>query len=206
MHMKKIYLLAILTFTLRVISSAQTTHTVTTSGFTYTPATVQANVGDQVIFNVDFSMHPTVEVSAATWAANQPTPLAGGFSGTSGSTMTVTMTAVGTRYYVCQMHVSSFGMKGKIDVVAANGIKNVPSVVALPYPNPASQQLYLSPAAAGDFSYTITDMLGRTVLLGSEYAQGMVTVDVSGIADGAYILSMTSANGLSSRNKIDIRH
>ena len=49
-------------------------------------------------------------------------------------------------------------------------------------------------------------MLGQMVIQGTQYAQGLVTVDVSSIADGAYILSMTSANGVMSKNKIDIRH
>ena len=49
-------------------------------------------------------------------------------------------------------------------------------------------------------------MLGQTVMNGFEYVQGMITVDVSAIPEGAYILSMASADGSVSKNKIDIRH
>jgi hypothetical protein len=97
-------------------------------------------------------------------------------------------------------------MKGRIFVSAANGIEAIPSISALPYPNPSSQQLHLAPASSGDFSYTISDMLGQTIMQGRQYAQELVTIDVSSVADGTYILSMTSANGVMSKNKIDIRH
>ena len=129
--MNKIYLLFALICLLPLGSSAQTTHTITTSGFTFSPDSVAAHVGDQIIFNVDFSMHPLQEVSASTWAANQSTPLPGGFSASSGTTLTVTMSAVATRYYVCTVHVG-LGMKGRIFMSAANGIEAIPSVSALP--------------------------------------------------------------------------
>jgi plastocyanin len=206
--MKKIYLLAILIMALQAMASAQATHTITTSGFTFSPDSVSATVGDTIIFNVNFSTHPLRQVSSATWAANLPTQLSGGFSASSGSTFRVVMTQPGVIYYVCAMHVASSGMKGRIFVSAANGIENITSVAALPYPNPSNRQLHLIPASSGDFSYTITDMLGQTILHGSEYttAQSLVTVDVSAIADGNYILSMTGADGIVSKNKIDIRH
>jgi plastocyanin len=206
--MKKIYLFAVLIMALQTIASA-TTHTITTSGFAFSPDSINANVGDTIIFNVAFGTHPLQQVSSTTWAANGTTPLSGGFSATSGTTFSVVMTQaqVGVVYYVCTNHVASFGMKGRIFVSAVNGIENIPTISAQPYPNPANQQLHLVTASSGYFSYTITDMLGQTVLQGSEYAlaQSAVTVNVSTVPEGNYILSTTNAEGLVSKSKIDIR-
>ncbi len=206
--MKKLYLFGVLLLALQAAVSAQTSHIITTSGFTFTPDSVRANVGDTIIFNVNFSMHPLQEVSSTTWAANQATPLPGGFSASSGTTFSVVMTQAGIRYYVCTMHVASFGMKGRIFVNGSNEIENIPAIVTLPYPNPAAQQIHLVPASSGEFAYTIYDMLGQPVLQGSQYttAQNMVSIDVSAIAEGNYILSMTNADGQVSKSKIDIRH
>jgi hypothetical protein len=89
-----------------------------------------------------------------------------------------------------------------------SGIETIPSVTALPYPNPADQQLNFVSSSSGELSYTITDMLRRTMLQGSQYATGqnMVTVDVSAVATGNYILSISNAGGAISQTKIDISH
>lgn len=208
-NMKKIYLLIILIVALQAIASA-TTHTITTSGFAFAPDSINANVGDTVIFNVNFSVHTVQQVSSATWAANGTTPLSGGFANSSGSTYQVVMTQadVGVIYYVCTIHVASTQMKGRIFVAGGTGIENIPSAAALPYPNPADKQLNLLTTSTGNISYTITDLLGQTIRKGIEFAtaQGTLTVDVSTIPDGNYILSMTNAEGIASKNKIDIRH
>ena len=207
--MKKIYLLVILTMALQALASA-TTHTITTNGDAFSPTTLNANVGDTIIFNVDFSMHNVVQVSSTTWNANGTTPMSGGFANYSGSSYQVVMTQadVGTVYYVCTYHVALYGMKGKIIVTGANGVNNIAASAAMPYPNPANRELRITSTSTGNVSYSITDLLGQTIRQGTELAnaQGALSVDVSSIPEGNYILSMTNVEGIISKSKIDIRH
>jgi plastocyanin len=207
--MKKLYFLAFSIFVLRFIAPAQATHIITTHGYAFLPDSLVVNLNDTVVFNVNFSMYPIQQVRDTSWAANHPTPMAGGFSDTSGNTLRLAMTQQGIVYYVCTVYVAPFEMKGRIYVSGPeSGIETIPSVTALPYPNPADQQLNFVSASSGELSYTITDMLGRTMLLGRQYATGqnMVTVDVSAVATGNYILSISNAGGAISQTKIDISH
>ena len=69
--MKKQYLLFI--FTLLIGSGLHATdHTIVTSGFTYSPSTLAAAIGDNVTI-VASGNHPTTEVSEETWNANGTT-------------------------------------------------------------------------------------------------------------------------------------
>ncbi len=93
-----------------------TTHTIVSSGFTFSPDTLTVNIGDTVQFSIA-SIHDAVEVSQTTWNADDTTsnggfrvPFGGGFA---------VLTAPGIHYYVCQAHVTSMGMKGTITVNAA---------------------------------------------------------------------------------------
>ena len=201
------YLLAVLALALQANTFAQTSYTITTSGLTYTPAFVNANVGDTIIWNVDFSMHPLQQVSSASWAADLATPLAGGFSNPAGTTYRVIMTQADTVYYVCRMHVS-YGMKGRIAVAASSGINNILSDASHPFPNPADRVLNFTPASTGYFSYTVTDMSGQIVKKGSKYAtpQNIISIDVSAVAEGNYIFSLSDANGPVSKSSVSIRH
>ncbi|HMD13942.1 MAG TPA: plastocyanin/azurin family copper-binding protein, partial [Bacteroidota bacterium] len=89
-----------------------TTHTISSSGFTFSPNTLTITAGDTINF-VLASIHNAVEVSQATWNADGITSN-GGFSVPFGGGKTV-LTVVGTHYYVCQNH-ASMGMKGIITV------------------------------------------------------------------------------------------
>ena len=107
------YIAFVVLYTLLTLPAAATTHTVTTSGLTFTPNDLTINLGDTVVFSLGPS-HDAVEVSLATWNANGSSsnggfilPLGGG---------TVVLNNAQTYYYVCSVHASS-GMKGKITVV-----------------------------------------------------------------------------------------
>jgi|GEM_PF-2972667 len=89
-----------------------TTHTVSSSGLTFSPNTITITAGDTVIFVLG-SIHDAVEVSQATWNANGITRN-GGFAVPFGGGSTV-LTVVGTHYYVCENH-GPMGMKGIITV------------------------------------------------------------------------------------------
>ena len=203
--MKSFFTLILFIAAFNFTLSAQTTHTITNSGLTFTPDSVAAIVGDHITFNLDFSTHPLHEVSAGTWAANQSTQLSGGFSATSGNTFTVTMTQAGTRYYVCANHVGS-GMKGRLFVTAPNGIQNIASVAASAYPNPANSSLHIISPVAGELHCVLINMIGQTVLDQTESVseRGILSLDISSLDEGNYILSIANANGQVNRTKVQI--
>lgn len=89
-----------------------TTHTISSVGLTFSPSTITITAGDTVIFALT-SIHDAVEVSQATWNANQITRN-GGFTVPFGGGSTI-LTVLGTHYYVCENH-GPMGMKGIITV------------------------------------------------------------------------------------------
>ena len=176
-----------------------TKHTIITSGFTYSPASVNAIVGDTISIAAS-TTHPAVQVDQTNWNANTPTPMAGGW-GTKTTTYTFTVASVGTIYYGCANHMASMQMKGLINVAAA-GIKQIAAnSKAILYPNPVTN---------GEF----------TVKLDNNTANGKVTLYnlegklletynlIAGIAEiktklpaGAYFYSVTVNQKEILRNK-----
>ncbi|MCF8258804.1 MAG: T9SS type A sorting domain-containing protein [Flavobacteriales bacterium] len=133
--MKK-FLLSIAMLTLAAGHVSAETHVITISGTTYTPALVDAVVGDEVTISASGS-HPLVQVSQATWDASGNTPLAGGW-GSLTTAHTFTITADEDIYFVCSNHVG-MGMKGRITVSIATGVDGPEEVAALHvYPNPVT--------------------------------------------------------------------
>lgn len=130
-----------------------TDHVISTSGLTYAPAELTVNVGDNITINAS-SVHPTTEVSQATWEANGTAALVGGF-GTNTASFTFTVEEVGIIYYVCDNHIAS-GMKGLINVLDPVGI---PELV-----NSDGFTLNSNPLVAGLLGYTLED----EALIGSQ--------------------------------------
>jgi plastocyanin len=100
--------------------SQATTYNVTNAGFTFSPATLTINIGDEVNFDLGVD-HNAVEVSKATWDVNGFTSN-GGFATPLGGGQ-VTFLQPGTYYYVCVPH-ASLSMKGTIVVNTITGINN----------------------------------------------------------------------------------
>lgn len=158
----KLHLLSSLAmFLFLTVSSMATDHVISTSGLTYAPAELTVNVGDNITINAS-SVHPTTEVSQATWEANGTAALVGGF-GTNTASFTFTVEEVGIIYYVCDDHIAS-GMKGLINVLDPVGI---PELV-----NSDGFTLNSNPLVAGLLSYTLVDK----ELIGSQ----VEIIDLSG--------------------------
>lgn len=102
------FLFLSLTFSLQA-----TTHTVTTPGLNFSPASLTISLGDTINFAIGTS-HNVVEVDLTTWSSNGNTPLPGGFSLPFGGGLLI-LQSVGSYYYVCSPH-ASLGMKGMITV------------------------------------------------------------------------------------------
>lgn len=64
------------------------------------------------------------------------------------------------------------------------------------YPNPAMNVLQVKLPATGIFSYTITDVSGKNMLMG-KLDQQQNTIELANIQQGAYILHVTDNNGAS---------
>lgn len=199
--MKKILLSSALC--LGLMASKATIHTITISGFTFSPATTTAMVGDTVAW-VLTGVHTATEVSSATWTANGNTPLSGGFNFNAASTTSATswiqVTAPGTRYFVCSPHVSSMHMKGQINVSGTTGIEEQTQTVAFNlYPNPASDFVNLNVSGADNEMVTIDvlNLLGSKVMdLGGKQPlmNGAKRIDISALPKGVYFLNIVADN------------
>jgi plastocyanin len=126
-------------------SATATVHMVTRTGFTFTPDTVHAIVGDTVHWDLP-SAHNVTEVSQSTWNANGNTPSGGffynGIAVSTGTANFVTTTA-GTHWYVCSPH-ASMGMKGVI-IVSPNsaGVEDRQDIAFDVYPTPAREMVFV---------------------------------------------------------------
>jgi plastocyanin len=116
--------------------------TITNSGLTFSPATITIIVGDDVSFQLE-SIHNAVEVSLATWNANQISPVIGFSTPFGGGLVAASSLPVGTHYFICQNH-GPLGMKGTIIVQAATGISDNSSRTDIAiYPNPSGGKFVL---------------------------------------------------------------
>jgi plastocyanin len=106
-----------LLLTLAASPAAATKHTVTASGFAFSPSTLNIAEGDTVVFTIS-GLHNAREVSQATWNVDGTTQLPGGFSVPFGGGEAIPA-GVGAHYYVCTNHVLSSSMKGVINVSPA---------------------------------------------------------------------------------------
>ncbi len=149
----KLHLLSCLAMLLFLtLSSMATDHVISTQGLAYVPANLTVNIGDNITINAS-SVHPTTEVSQATWEANGTTALVGGF-GTNTASFSFTVEEVGTIYYVCDNHILS-GMKGLINVLPV-GIDE--------FTDSYGFNLNSNPLVAGLLGYTLED----EALIGSQ--------------------------------------
>ncbi|MBE7509056.1 MAG: T9SS type A sorting domain-containing protein [Bacteroidia bacterium] len=169
-----------------------TNHLINISGFSFSPATVNAAVGDTVTWNVT-GPHTATQVSQATWNANGNTPLSGGFdftpANTSNGTSFIVCTSVGTVWYVCKPH-ASMGMKGQINVVATGLPDLVNNIAWSIYPNPVKDVLHLnSNASASTVDVEIINMLGKVVMQTTAVPYDKAaSIDVSSLTKGVYFL------------------
>lgn len=191
--MKKSLLLSLSFLAFTFALNAQQTFSVSTSGFTFTPATVTITVGDTVEFTQSGS-HPAREVSLSTWNANGTTSN-GGFDNAHSGTK-IKFTTVGTVYYVCSNHASS-GMKGQIIVQAANTVdenaKNV-SVTAYPSPVISDLNLVMELNQTENLSIEVYNVIGEQVYAQSSasFAAGrnILQIDFSDFSNGAYFVKV----------------
>lgn len=176
--MKKIY--SVLLLSIFAIGMKATSYTITTSGFSYSPATLTVTVGDVVTISASGS-HPLAEVSQATWNAAGTATLSTGF-GNKTSAYTFTITSANDIYYVCTNHVS-MGMKGMI-TVSTVGVKEVTDAISniSLFPNPAKNQFSVkfNSTDNGNVSAKIYSICGQEIeslVMNKEFNSGVTTLN-----------------------------
>lgn len=203
MIMKK-FLLSLLLFTICAAGFC-TKRTITSSGFTFSPATITISVGDSVNFNIE-SIHNAVEVSQATWNNNGTTPLPGFSVPFGGGLVLPAKLTLGTHYYVCTPHASS-GMKGTIIVQNTTNSSDVQWQTNLSvYPNPSNGKIHCiinNLPLAKECNMKICNLQGETV-----YETGVISttsdIDISNLTAGIYIMRVCTGQTILTR-KISIR-
>jgi len=188
--------------------ASATTHTITNSGFTFSPSNVTIELGDTVRFTLTLD-HNAVEVSQSTWNANGSTLLAGGFIRPYGGGIVV-LTTTGTHYYVCSPHADG-GMKGRITVNPVTDVgptgDGTPDKFSLAqnYPNPfnPSTEIAFFIARSSLTLIAVYDGIGRRVktLVSGDLAPGEYVATWDGsdergaqAGSGPYFVRMTARN------------
>ncbi len=168
-----------------------TTHTITTPGLSFSPATLSVNLGDTIVFSIG-GAHNAIQVDQTTWNNNGNTPLPGGFSVPFGGGTIIPQSA-GTLYYVCSPHASS-GMKGTLIVtsttISTNAIASSSfckgSAITVPFTssgtfnagNVFTAQLsngsgsFASPTAIGTLTATSSGQIAATIPIGTATGTG----------------------------------
>jgi plastocyanin len=184
---------------------------VTNAGFTFSPATLNVEVGDSVIFQLA-SAHDVVEVSQATWDANG-SQSNGGFQLPFGGGIFSPKSA-GTIYYVCEPH-SSFGMKGMLIVrpkstTAVDQPQSVVSTLNLQQnaPNPLNSSttgiIAFSSAGSGPAVLKVYDLLGAergTVFQGNIEAGRVydARIQAGSLPAGIYVYRLEQGRNVATR-------
>jgi plastocyanin len=174
--------------------SAQQTFTVTVSGFTFSPALINAKVEDMVTFSVG-SNHPVLQVSEATYLANGNSALSGGFSFPSGSG-TITLHEPGTLYYICKNHFSS-GMKGKIEISETTDLPKTATGSGFDiFPNPVDDYLNIkNPGSSNLLAVNVYDISGKVILKADQFESGdQNRLFVKNLRKGLYFISVSYAD------------
>jgi plastocyanin len=188
--MKTIILIFSIAFTFVGGLNAQIAHTITESGFAYSPAELTIAPGDTVKF-VGTVSHPIQEVSEETWTNSGITPLAGGFAFAGGSG-TVVFPNAGVHYYVCTAHVS-LGMKGKIIVGSPTAVSETELKETSLYPVPLSGNILTLnlKKPAEELFVTVYDLAGNTrITERGSASDGTYQLNCLELPKGLYLLRM----------------
>lgn len=179
-----------LTLFATVIPFLLSAQSISTVGFTFSPALLTVQAGTDITVTIG-GQHTMTEVSEATWNANGNTSN-GGFNFGPG-TNTLNLTIPGTYYYVCSPH-ANMGMKGRIVVESSTGLAEQTFDRSFTlYPNPASDELVLSTTLAPGAELVLIDMQGREVLHWT--VQGNDRINITQLSAGSYTAVLRDTAG-----------
>lgn len=190
--MKKIYLILILM--LQVTLSEAASVSISISGFAFSPVQATVEVGDVITWtNMDNALHSIVSTAVPSGAATFT-------SGTFGKneTFTYTVTVAGDYTYQCGVHPSMTGAFSATSVTTPV-VKPTLILHAL-YPNPAIEFIHIeSPEKVQSVDiYSESGVFIKTV----GFASATIDLPVGELNKGAYLLRITSEDGLFETKRI----
>lgn len=180
----KIFLLSF-TLLAATIVSAQSKHTITASGTTFTPNNLTINQGDTVVFDNVSGFH-NVNGTQATFPTN---PASFGNSPASAPwTYTFVFTVAGNYAYMCDVHGAN--MSGAISVQPATSVAELQKETEVKvFPNPTADYFSID-AKQTIKSVSLINITGQLVKTYSETASQTNRFDVKALPKGIYFLTI----------------
>ena len=177
-------------FVIGGLNLSATVHTIGVQNFSFSPNSVNANVGDTIIWQWISGTHTTtsstIPAGAAAWNASMTSATA---------SFLYVLTVPGTYNYLCTIH----NFTGVITVGGATGIEKIEATPpVLVYPSPFINQLTVDLNFSSVFKSNVVvelyDLLGTRKyrhVLGDEVVEPL-NVDVSGLPQGIYFVSVSN--------------
>jgi plastocyanin len=188
-QIKKVPLLLLIVISTSMLT-AQTTHNITVSDFSFSPSSLTIEAGDTVVWTNTGGSH-NVNGQTSTFSSN---PASFGNNVGTGWTYKFTFTVVGTYSYQCNPHAP--GMAGTITVnqtATAIGDTELADMELLVYPNPASEQIYISAKdiLSENTLLTFYNSLGSKIHIQPVSAESnIVMYDVQHLNKGLYLVQV----------------
>jgi plastocyanin len=196
---------------LAATSAHATTHIIQFGGafgFAYSPNSLTVSVGDTIVWQGDFGVHPLSSTSVPPGAAS--------FHNTSGTSFSYRVTAAGTYNYQCDVHFG-IGMVGSFTAVIATDVENSqtslqPDVFRLEqnYPNPFNPSTtirYDVPKGARVILEVYNDLGERVATLVDEWNEaGQHQVRwTPQVSSGVYVYRLRAGSFIESKKLVLVR-
>lgn len=184
----KQFLLSISAIICIATSASATTHVITVRDFSFTPATLNVNLGDTVRWTWVQGSHTTTSTTIPAGAASWDRLMTASSTG-----FTYVPTVSGTYNYQCTPH-ASMGHVGSFVVASATSVPSATQTALFSmYPNPAKETLLITLAdARQQATVTISDALGRVVRTTEIGGTSGLRVSIADLADGLYMIRAIS--------------
>lgn len=183
---------------------AQTTHNVTISGFSFSPASLTIDVGDEVIWTNSTGTGHNVNGTTTTFPLNPES-----FGNSVGTTWTYshTFTTEGAYTYQCDPH-SGVGMSGQLTVNAVTtGIEEAEAGKLNVYPNPTEGfvSFDLGNISGDELSISLYNTLGERVKQVNVTDNENVSISTFDMSAGVYFYQLQDGDKLVDKGKLMVK-
>jgi len=190
--MKKNLLILSFAILFCTFNSIAATHTIFfggSVGLAYLPASVEAEIGDEIIFKGNFNLHPLSSVNVPSGADD--------FASNTGTDDYIyTVLFEGIYNYQCDFHAAS-GMVGSFIVVNPLNINPITQITATVFPNPSSDFVNINIASPSQNSFAnIYSMNGTLVKTVNLEVNGINRISIDDLKSGIYLVQITSNDAL----------
>lgn len=177
-------------FVFSLFSAKAVTDTITLSNTAFSPFTLNANVGDTVLWIWTEGNHTTTSGNVPNGAVTWDAPL-----NVNSPSFSYVLQVAGSYNYFCSFHLN---LTGIINAAGSNGISNpFPAVPLSLYPMPFHNQLSIVLGSQfSDGTYRIYDLSGRLYYTGnlSGGKEATVTLNTAALAAGFYYCAIDAAD------------